>query len=105
MKKKVLTKSITIDIYLSVWAQQHFEVPMDYEIKGTTPQEAYEKLIMDFGDQNVNAIEEPEEVDQNDFCPCIDFYSLGDEFIIKNPNEKGVQVKRFETPKSNRRRK
>jgi hypothetical protein len=102
MKNEVKTKSITIDINLSVWAQQHFEVPLDYEINEATPQEAYEKLITDFGDQNVNAIEDPEEVDL--FCHSVDFDSLGDELIIKNPNEKGVQVKRFETPKSKRGR-
>ena len=102
MKKEVKTKSITIDIYLSVWAQQHFEVPLDYEIKEATPQEAYEKLITDFGDQNVNAIEDPEEVDL--FCHGVDFHSLGDELIISNPNEKRVQVKRFEPPKAKRGR-
>jgi hypothetical protein len=102
MKKEVKTKSITIDIYLSVWAQQTFEVPLDYEIKEATPQEAYEKLITDFGDQNVNAIEDPEDVDL--FCQCIEFHSIDDEFIISNPNEKRVQVKRFESPKSKKGR-
>ena len=102
MKKEVKTKSISIDIYLSVWAQQTFEVPLDYEIKEATPQEAYEKLITDFGDQNVNAIEDPEDVDL--FCQCIEFHSIDDEFIISNPNEKRVQVKRFESPKSKKGR-
>jgi hypothetical protein len=103
MKKELKTKSITIDIYLSVWTQQHFEVPLDYEIKEATTQEAYQKLINDFEGQNVNALEDPDELDLYDFSTSIDFHSLGDELIIYNPNE-GVQVKRFETPKSKRGR-
>jgi hypothetical protein len=99
MNQELKTKSITIDIYLSVWTQQHFEVPLDYEIKEATPQEAYQKLINDFEDQNVNALEDPEGLELDDFSASFDFYSLGDEFIIDNPNEKGVQVKRFESPK------
>lgn len=105
MNNKLNTKSISIDIYLSVWTQQHFEVPLDYEIKEATPQEAYQKLIEDFGDQNVNAIEDTEDLDLYDFSTCVDFYSLGDELIVNNPNEKGVQVIRLESQKSSRRRK
>ena len=103
MKTAVKTKSITIDIYLSVWTQQHFEVPLDYEITGETPEKAYQNLIQDFEGQNVNALEDPDELDLYDFSTSIDFHSLGDELIIYNPNE-GVQVKRFETPKSKRGR-
>ena len=105
MKQELKTKSISIDIYLSVWMQQHFEVPLDYEIKDVTPREAYDKLIADFGDQNVNAIDDTEDLDLYDFSTCVEFYSLGDELIVDNPNEKDVQVIRLESPKSSKRRK
>ena len=104
MNHELKTKSISIDIYLSVWTQQHFEVPLDYEIKEATPHEAYLKLIADFGDQNVNAIDDTEDLDLYDFSTCVDFHSLGDELIIDNPNEKDLQVIRLESPKSKRSR-
>jgi hypothetical protein len=47
MPKKLETKTITIDIFLSVMTYQDFVVPIDYEIKGSTPEEAYENLIED----------------------------------------------------------
>jgi hypothetical protein len=88
---------------LSVWTQQHFEVPLDYEITGQTPEEAYQNLIQDFEDQNYDLMEDPEGLDFGDFSTSVDFHSIGDEFIISNPNEKRVQVKRIESKKINSR--
>ncbi len=103
MKKEEKTKSIVTDIVLTIWTRQLFEVPLDYVIKEATPKEAYEKLINEFGNQNVNAIKEPSEIETSDYCGIeLDF--IGDEFIIASPGEKAVQVKRFESPKSKKGR-
>ncbi|MBP6094188.1 MAG: hypothetical protein KA514_07365 [Cytophagaceae bacterium] len=50
MSKDKKTKTISTDICVSVWVTQHFEVPLDYEIKGSTSKEAYENLIAEFSD-------------------------------------------------------
>lgn len=88
------TKTITTDIQMSVWLSQHFKVPVEYEINETTPKEAYERLISEFGDQNVDAIQEPSELDLMD-VQAIDFSSIGDEIISYNNLRTEREIKRF----------
>lgn len=94
MYQKVKTKSITTDIILTVWTIQHFEVPFDYEIKEATPLEAYQKLVSEFGGQNVNAIEDPSEILPSDYRG-IELDYVGSEFKVSNHEEKDLQVIRF----------
>jgi hypothetical protein len=89
-------KTIYTDICVSVWVTQQFEVPLDYEIKGSTPKEAYERLISEFGDQNVDAVQEPCELDLME-VQAIDFSSIGDEFISYNNLRTEREIKRFES--------
>ncbi len=91
-------KSITVDIYLKVWLQQSFEVPIDYEIKGATPKEAYQNLIDDFPDQNVNAIEEPDWLDLYENLGVV-IDSVGDEFVERKNRTRKWSVKRFDGEK------
>lgn len=89
-------KTITTDICVSVWVSQHFKVPVDYEINEATPKEAYERLISEFGDQNVDAVQEPFELDLMD-VQAIDFHAIGDEFIQYDNQTKKLDVKRFKS--------
>ena len=93
------TKTITTDICVSVWVSQHFVVPVDYEIHGATSKDAYERLISEFGDQNVDAVQEPGDLDLMD-VQAIDFHAIGDEFIQYDNRTKKVDVKRFKSKKS-----
>ncbi len=93
------TKTITTDICVSVWVSQHFVVPVDYEIHGATSKDAYERLISEFGDQNVDAVQEPCDLDLMD-VQAIDFHAIGDEFIQYDNRTKKVDVKRFKSKKS-----
>lgn len=93
------TKTITTDIFVSVWVSQHFVVPVDYEIHGATSKDAYERLISEFGDQNVDAVQEPFDLDLMD-VQAIDFHAIGDEFIQYDNRTKKVDVKRFKSKKS-----
>lgn len=80
---------------MSVWVSQQFKVPVDYEINEATPKEAYERLISEFGDQNVDAVQEPFELDLMD-VQAIDFQAIGEEFIQYDNQTKKFEVKRFE---------
>ncbi len=101
MKKlPILTKTITVDVYLFVGAKQHFEVPLDYVISESTPEQAYKKLLKEFPDQNVSAIENPYELPYEDFWG-IDFNELGTEFIVDYPNKITEEVIRFNYDTSN----
>ncbi len=91
------TKTITVDIFLSIMTSQDFEVPVDYEIKGSTPLEAYQNLIDDFEDQNPNAIFRPEYVELGEYGS--DFVGLRDEFCIHNEHTKEESIKRFDSEK------
>jgi hypothetical protein len=93
----MIKKIITVDIFLSVMTSQDFEVPVDYEIKGTTPLEAYLNLIDDFEDQNPNAINRPEWVELGEYGS--DFVGLRDEFCIHNEHTKEKSIKRFDSEK------
>ena len=93
------TKTITTDICVSVWVSQHFVVPVDYEIHGATSKDAYERLISEFGDQNVDAVQEPCDLDLMD-VQAIDFHAIGDEFIQYDNRTKKVDVNRFKIKKS-----
>ena len=75
---------------------QHFKVPVDYEINEATAKEAYERLISEFGDQNVDAVQEPFELDLMD-VQAIEFNTIGDEFIQYDNQTKKVDVKRFKS--------
>jgi hypothetical protein len=88
-------KSINVDIYLKVWISQSFDVPIDYQIKGATPKEAYQNLIDDFPVQNVNAIEEPDSLDLYENLGVI-IDSLGDEFVVRKNRTRKWSVKRFD---------
>lgn len=90
------TKTIYTDICVSVWVTQQFRVPVDYEINETTPKEAYERLISEFGDQNVDAVQEPFELDLMD-VQAIDFSCIGDEFISYNNLSTEREIKRFDS--------
>lgn len=92
------TKTIYTDICVSVWVTQQFDVPVDYKIKGATPKEAYENLIAEFGDQNVDAINEPYELDLMD-VEAIDFKQIGDEFKIYNHLRTEREIKVFDSEK------
>ena len=72
---------------------------MDYEIHGATSKDAYERLISEFGDQNVDAVQEPCDLDLMD-VQAIDFHAIGDEFIQYDNRTKKVDVKRFKSKKS-----
>ena len=89
-------KTITTDICVSVWVSQHFVVPVDYEIHGATSKDAYERLISEFGDQNVDAVQEPCDLDLMD-VQAIDFHAIGDEFIQYDNQTKKLDVKRFKS--------
>jgi len=93
-------KSITVDFYLKVWMSQNFEVPIDYEIKGATPIEAYQNLIDDFPFQNVNAIEEPDSLDLYENSGVL-IDSLGDEFVVRKNRTRKWSVKRFDSEEVN----
>ena len=92
------TKTIYTDICVSVWVTQQFDVPLDYEIKGSTSKEAYENLIAEFGDQNVDAVQEPFELDLMD-VQAIDFSSIGWEFNTYNNLRTEREIKRFDIEK------
>jgi hypothetical protein len=92
------TKTIYTDICVSVWVTQQFEVPVEYQINETTPKEAYERLISEFGDQNVDAVQEPYELDLMD-VQAIDFNLIGFEFIIHDSQTKQLDYKRFDSEK------
>lgn len=92
------TKTIYTDICVTVWVTQQFEVPLEYEINETTPNEAYERLISEFVDQNVDAIQEPCELDLMD-VQAIDFNQIGFEFIIHDNQTKQLDYKRFDIEK------
>lgn len=94
MKSKLITKTIKIDIFLSIWTEQYFEVPLDYEIKGSSAKEAYQNLTNDFEGQNPNAIYRPEYVELEDYG-C-DFIGLGDEFQIFNKETNEESIIHFE---------
>ena len=94
------TKTITTDICVSVWVSQHFVVPVDYEIHGATSKDAYERLISEFGDQNVDAVQEPCDLDLMD-VQAIDFHAIGDEFNIYNHSRTEREIKVFESEKVN----
>lgn len=94
------TKTISTIVCVSVEQIQFFEVPLDYEIKGSTSKEAYENLIAEYGDQNVDAVQEPFELDFDDVL-SVDFSLIGNEFITYNNLTKETVIKRF---KSNKRR-
>ena len=98
MPKKLETKTITVDIFLSVMTYQDFVVPIDYEIKGSTPEEAYENLIEDFEDQNPHAIYRPEYVELGEYGS--DFIGLRDEFYVYNNLTSERSIKRFKSKKS-----
>ena len=89
-------KTIITVICVSVWVIQHFKVPVDYEINEATAKEAYERLISEFGDQNVDAVQEPFELDLMD-VHSIEFNTIGDEFIQYDNQTKKVDVKRFKS--------
>jgi hypothetical protein len=91
----MIKKIITVDIFLSVMTSQDFEVPVDYEIKGTTPLEAYLNLIDDFEDQNPHAIYRPEFVELGEYG-C-DFKGLRNEFSVYNNSTKEQSYKCFES--------
>lgn len=93
MESNSATKTITVDIFLSVMTYQDFVVPIDYEIKGSTPQEAYQNLIDDFEDQNPNAIYRPEYVELGEYGS--DFVGLRDEFTVYNNHTGEETVKLF----------
>lgn len=97
MSKDKKTKTISTDICVSVWVTQHFEVPLDYEIKGSTSKEAYENLIAEFSDQNVDAVQEPFELDLMD-VHSIDFETIDDEFI-HHDHTNGLNIKCFKSKK------
>ena len=98
MPKKLETKTITIDIFLSIMTYQNFVVPINYKIRGSTPEEAYENLTIDFEDQNPNAIERPEYVELGEFGT--DFIGLRDEFHVYNNLTSERSIKRFKSKKS-----
>lgn len=77
-----MSKLIRIDIHLSIATVQYFEVPLDYEITGSTALEAYENLSCDFEEQNPCAIHRPEYVELGEYN-C-DFIGLGNTFYIQN---------------------
>jgi hypothetical protein len=95
MSNKLKTKTIKVDIYLSVSTEQYFEVPLDYEIKGSSAVEAYNNLYKDFEDQNSNAIYRPEYVELEDYG-C-DFNGIGDEFYVFNKITKEESTIHFDT--------
>lgn len=100
METPPVTKTISIDMQLSVSLTQYFEVPLDYVIKGSYPYEAYQNLIDDFKGQNVNAIQEPEELAlYDDFDIDIEFESMEDTFYIYNNLTDEVEVKCFNSEK------
>jgi len=70
---------------------------VDYEIKGSTPQGAYQNLIEDFEDQNPNAIYRPEWVELGEYN-C-DFAGLSNEFQVYNNLTKENSKKRFDSEK------
>lgn len=93
----MITNSITVDICLSVWLKQIFVVPADYEIKGSTSMEAYQHLIADFSDQNIDAVEDANELGLNDDdVMSIDFKSFGDEFVQLDNQTNKLNFKRFD---------
>ena len=91
------TKIVTVDIFLSVMTYQDFVVPVDYEIKGSSPLEAYQNLIDDFEDQNPNAIYRPEWVELGEYN-C-DFVGLSNEFQVFNNLTKENSEKSFDSEK------
>jgi hypothetical protein len=83
MKKIITTKTVKVDIFLAVSTEQYFEVPLDYEITGSTSKEAYQNLIDDYGnDDTPNAIHRPERIELWEYGT--DFVGLGDEFCVTN---------------------
>ncbi len=104
MKKEVKTKSIVIDLYLSVWTQQTFEVPLDYEITESTPAKAYENLIQEFEDQNSDANEDPWSVVFDDEICAVDLYDFGDFTTYVEAPNRNITIKKFLKPvKQNRK--
>ena len=92
------TKTITVDIFLSIMTYQNFVVPINYKIRGSTPEEAYENLTIDFEDQNPNAIERPEYVELGEFGT--DFLGLRDKFYVDNNLTGKRSIKHFKSKKS-----
>lgn len=97
MKTVKKSKTIGVAIFLSVGTEQYFEVPVDYEIKGSSPLEAYQNLIDDFEDQNPNAIYRPEWVELGEYN-C-DFVGLSNEFQVFNNLTKENSEKSFDSEK------
>lgn len=97
MEKVRGTKTVRVDIFLAISTVQYFEVPDDYVIKGSTAQEAYENLTIDFEDQNPNAIERPEYVELGEFGT--DFLGLRDEFYVENNHTSEESIIRFDSEK------
>ncbi len=94
MTKVSITKTVKVNIYLGVSTEQYFEVPLDYEIKGSTSKEAYLNLINDYGnDDTPNAIYKPERIELWDYGT--DFIGLGDEFSVTNNHTREETVKLF----------
>ncbi len=96
MKKVRKTKTVRVDIFLAVSTEQYFEVPLDYEIKGSTAKEAYQKIMDDYGDDNTpNAIYSPERIELWEYGT--DFIGLRDEFYITTNQTGEDSIKLFET--------
>ncbi len=98
MESNSATKTITVDIFLAIMTYQDFVVPIDYKIKGSTPEEAYENLTIDFEDQNPNAIDRPEYVELGEFGT--DFLGLRDKFYVTNNQTSERRIKGFKSKKS-----
>lgn len=94
MKKLSSSKTVKVDIFLAVSTEQYFEVPLDYEITGSTSKEAYQNLIDDYGnDDTPNAIYRPERIELWEYGT--DFIGLGDEFCVTNNLTGDESVKLF----------
>ena len=89
------SQSIVVDIYVSVLVRQEFKVPVDYEIDGSTPFEAYADLIADFGEQNINAFREPFKLYLDNSVPD-DFIGVGNDFAFFDNQEKMADIFRFQ---------
>jgi hypothetical protein len=95
MKKVKNSKTIRVDIFLYVCTEQYFEVPLDFEIKGSTPEEAYQSLAQKFEDQNPNAFYRPEYVDISGEVG-VDFRGIREEFYIHNNATKEDSIISFD---------
>lgn len=91
------TKLIIVNILLWVRTSQSFEVPLDYEIKGSTSKEAYENLLNEFEEQNMDAIHKPEWVELGEFCA--EFLGVENRFYIVNNLNGENSYKYFDSEK------